>query len=99
MYDSTDWGTILVVWIVGAIVVAMIARSRGLNAGGYILLSILLSPLIGIIFVLLAKPASTERRAPCWQCKEQVVEGATQCRFCGAKLVWPGTPQPPAPQP
>jgi hypothetical protein len=95
MYDSTDYGTLLLVWIVGSVIVYVVAKNRGLAPAGYILLSILLSPIIGLVAVLLSKP-KTERRAPCWQCREMVVEGAAQCRFCGAKLVWPGTPQPPA---
>lgn len=87
MYNpGYDLGTILVIWIVGAFVTAIIARSRELPAAGYVALSLILSPLIGIIAVLLAKPG---QRGPCWQCKEQVLVGASKCPQCGAALTWP----------
>lgn len=87
MYDTgLDLGTVVGVWITGAIVVALIARSKQLPAGGYVLLSILLSPIIGLVAVLLAGGGN---RAPCWRCKESVVRGASMCPHCGAELVWP----------
>lgn len=86
-----DW---LIYWIIAAGVVAFIASARGRSGWGFFALSVLLSPLLGLI-VLLATPgpkaaaaAAAERRGPCWQCKELVIVGASQCRFCGARLTW-----------
>lgn len=89
---------ILISWLIFAGVIGFIATQRGRSGIGFFLLSALLSPLIGLI-VLLATPGGTsvashkdERRGPCWQCKEQVVVGASKCRFCGADLVWSQQP-------
>lgn len=94
---------ILVTWLILGAVVGFIAAQRGRSGMGFFALSVLLSPLIGIV-VLLATPgpskstAETERRGPCWQCKEMVMVGASRCRFCGADLTWPNesTAPPPA---
>jgi hypothetical protein len=85
-YGGIDLGTLIAFWIIGTIVVALIARSRQLPAAGYVVLSLILSPLIGAVVVLLAKGGD---RAPCWQCKELVIRGATKCPHCGAELTWP----------
>jgi hypothetical protein len=77
---------------------------------GFFVLSLLLSPLLGLIILLATKPSgapptatatqgSPEQRSPCWQCKELVIVGASQCRFCGAELTWPTLAKPPPEQP
>lgn len=73
-------------WVIFAGVVGMIASSRGRGFGGFFMLSLVISPLLGLV-VLLASGDGT-RRAPCWQCKEAVVVGASKCPHCGAALVW-----------
>lgn len=86
MYGDSALGTIIVLWMVGAFIVYVVARSRDVEPGFYVLTSIILSPIIGLIFVLVAKP---DNRDACWQCRESVVIGASKCPHCGAELEWP----------
>jgi hypothetical protein len=77
----------LIYWAIGAAVVGLIASSRGKGFLGFFLLSVLLSPIIGLLIALFS--GDGQKRAPCWQCKESVVVGALKCAHCGAELVWP----------
>jgi len=77
-------------WVVLAFVVGFVAQSRGKGFAGGFWLSLLLSPLIGLILTLAG--GDGQQRAACWQCKEQVIVGAAKCKHCGADLVWPETP-------
>lgn len=86
MYGA-DLSSLLVGWLIGAIVVGFLATTRGHGFLGYFLISALLSPLIGLIILLVSQPGN---RGPCWQCKELVVRGASKCPHCGAELTWPG---------
>lgn len=81
-----DFTTIVGAWLIFSFVVGAIASSRGKSFGMHFLLSLLLSPLIGLIVALAG--GDGQKRAPCWQCKELVIEGAAKCKHCGADLVW-----------
>ncbi|CAH0534634.1 hypothetical protein VST7929_02584 [Vibrio stylophorae] len=50
---------IFIIWIIFAVVVGAIAKGKGLSGIGFFLLSILLSPLIGLI-VALVIPANKQ---------------------------------------
>ena len=78
-------------WIVFAIVVAMIAAARGRSAIGWLLVSLVASPLIGGILVL-ALPSLVGRPTPathvkCPDCRELVLKDASVCKHCGCRLV------------
>lgn len=82
---------IFLLWFVGAIVVAIIAGSRGRNGFGWFVLAIMLSPLLmGILVLALGRPAAAappiERRVQCPECMEQVHPMAVKCKHCGSKL-------------
>lgn len=90
----------ILVWIVLSIVIAFGAGNRGRSAFGWLIFSLLLSPLIaGISLLVLGNPpapATTELDGgtrTCPTCAETVKAAAVKCRFCGAEL----TPVPPAP--
>ena len=99
---------LLIFWLIVAVIVGVIASNRGRSGFGGFLLSVLISPLLGLILVLVLadkKKELQERqttnpgpRAACWQCKEMVVVGAGKCRYCGAELHWPSANQPPVAQ-
>ncbi len=90
-------------WLVGAIVVAVIASNRGRSGFGWFLLSLVLSPLICLILVLaLGKTGAaaaprdeagqvitTESHVRCPDCRELVRRDARKCKHCGTAL----TPQ------
>lgn len=88
-------------WFVGAIIVAIIASSRGRTVFGWFLLSVLFSPLLmGILVLCLGNPktaaaqAVAAREAPnpdthvrCPDCRELVRKDARKCKHCGTALV------------
>lgn len=78
-----------IAWFVLAVVVAVIADARGRSAFGYFMLSVFLSPLIGLILAV-ALPSRTpaagqddRRRLACPQCAEMVLYVALKCPHCG----------------
>ena len=90
-------------WLVLSIVAGIIAASKGRTGFGYFFLSLVLSPLVGLILVIaLPKHNPTIKypgqgtdlsqfRVPCSECGEQIIASAKVCRFCGHKREAAGT--------
>ena len=88
--------TVLFFWVLFAVVVGVFASKRGRSGFGWFVLSMLLSPLLGLLFVAVSKDLS---RAPgtaqpsaathvkCPACAEFVLPEATVCKHCGGHLV------------
>ena len=85
----------LILWVGLSFIAAIIAANKGRSGMGFFLLAILLSPLVGILAALVAKPntISTEeqliangeaRRCPF--CAEMVRPEASVCKHCGRSL-------------
>lgn len=88
---------LLIGWVVLSVVVGVLASSRNRSGGGYFLLSMVLSPLIGLLLVVLlpARPSAAEQAAQveaerermrCTRCAELVLAEALRCKHCGADL-------------
>lgn len=84
--------SIIGLWLVGAVVVGLMASDTGRSFPGYFLLALFLTPIAGHLFLALTGPGV--RREPCWRCMEMVVIGALQCPYCSADLDFGGmTPE------
>ena len=72
---------IFLFWFGFSLVVGVIASGRGRSFWGYAFLAMLLSPLIGLVIVLVSGHA---RKCP--KCKGGVDQDATKCKHCGSDL-------------
>lgn len=88
----------VVFWLVGAVIVGIIAGSRGRTGFGWFVLSLVFSPLLmGILVLALGNPK--ERKAAladvptpsthvrCPDCREFVLKDARKCKHCQAALI------------
>lgn len=92
---------IVLFWLLFSIVVGVAASSRGRSGFGWFLLSVIISPVLALILVLVMprRDQTAVLRAPsgeaisdkthvrCPDCKELIRADASKCRYCGAALV------------
>jgi hypothetical protein len=85
-------GVVLIIWIILCFVAGSIAENKGNSALATFLISLVLSPLIGIVIALAEKPneAVLEKRRlksgesrKCPFCAKLIKKDATVCRYCG----------------
>ncbi|MBH9742251.1 zinc ribbon domain-containing protein [Vibrio navarrensis] len=86
---------VVILWLIFSICVGALASNKGRSGFGYFLISLILSPLIGLIIVLVISPvaAKVEEAAiesgefkKCPKCAELVKREAVICKHCQAEL-------------
>lgn len=81
---------IIIIWFGLSFIAGYVASNKGRSGAGYFFLSLLLSPLIGLIAALVVKDDS-EKVAnndlkKCLHCAELVKKEAVKCKHCGGEL-------------
>ena len=83
----------IVFWLLFALVVAIIASNRGRSGFLWFLLSVVISPLLALILVLVlpnhaygVQVPSQDTHKKCPDCAELVLQEAKVCKHCGAKF-------------
>lgn len=79
---------IALIWLALSVLAGVVASSKGRSGFGYFMLSVVLSPLIGLLAAALMSArggaaADNRERIPCPQCAEMVIDAAVACPHCG----------------
>ncbi len=83
----------VIFWPLFSVAVGILAHNRGRSGIGWFFLSLFISPLLGLIFVLVTKNLEMVSEGPnpethvkCPDCRELVLRDARKCKHCGCKL-------------
>ena len=77
---------IIVLWLFLSLIAGYIAANKGRSGAGFFLLSLFLSPLIGIIVALVISSNDNRQQHKCPFCAESVKSEAIVCPHCGADI-------------
>ncbi len=89
---------IYLLWFVFSVGVGVLASNKGRSGVGWFFLSLLISPLLGLLFAAVSKDLAREKReaaqqpgpathVKCTKCAEWVLPDAVVCKHCGSALV------------
>ncbi|WP_418641483.1 hypothetical protein ACNUDM_08345 [Vibrio chaetopteri] len=86
---------VVILWLIFSALVGSVAASKGRSGIGFFFISLVVSPLIGLIIALVIDPnqAQVEQKSlqagankRCPECSELVKVEATTCKHCQSKL-------------
>src|SRR5262245_19264572 len=77
---------VVFLWLLLSLAVGLFAARRGRSSVGWCLVSLAISPLLGLVFLLAVGPAADAARAPCPFCAEAVKVDAVLCPHCRSDL-------------
>ena len=81
---------LVVIWVILAFACASFAKRKGRDYWRWLVLSLVLSPFICIVILLISKDESEQvgiyegTLKKCYQCAEIVKKEAIRCKHCGA---------------
>lgn len=79
-------------WVALAVLAGAVASAKGRSGFGYFLLTLFLSPVVGLLAaammpsLLKAQSADQRPRMPCPKCAELILVNAQKCAHCGEDL-------------
>lgn len=79
---------VVVIWIGLCFIVALVGKDKSIGYWGVFFLSLLLSPLIGLIVGLIL-PASSTQSFTCDACGFNLIDMPDVCKNCNAKITYP----------
>jgi hypothetical protein len=81
-------------WLLFSLAVAVAATSRGRSGIGWFVIAVCISPVLGLILLLVFPNKRRDPSAPtpethvkCPDCRELVLKDARKCKHCGTALV------------
>lgn len=86
---------VVILWLIFSIIIGSVASSKGRSGIGFFFVSLILSPLVGLIIVLIIQPnqSTVEQKTleaghhkRCSQCGELVKAEASLCKHCHTQL-------------
>jgi hypothetical protein len=81
---------LLIIWVIAALLAVVIAGTKGRSEAGWAFLTLLLSPLVLLILLVLPKldpeAPSADTHVRCPDCAELVRREARVCKHCGRSL-------------
>jgi hypothetical protein len=77
---------VLILWFFLSVMVGFYAKSKERSFAGFVLISALLSPIVGLAWAVLSRPGDSVR---CPECREWIISGARKCRYCASVLSAP----------